>query len=168
MKPVAAFLLTLLLTTSGCSLIFVDGPPQVRPGGTVPATTTCTTTPLVPLADALIAAAAGIGFTRALHEGSNPQVETYLLAYSVPVFLAGSSVEGFRRVKRCQEFMLTPVVNGEGATATSEAYFPWRPSTLLPLVQPPLVPRESDALPVPHLAVLLGSSSKRIQRGLDR
>lgn len=53
MKPIAAFL-TLLLT-SGCSLVFVKGPPHVRPGATVPATATCTTTRLISMVDALLA-----------------------------------------------------------------------------------------------------------------
>ena len=147
MKSIAAFL-TLLLT-SGCSLIFVDGPPQVRPGATVPATATCTTTRLIPMVDALLTVAWGIGATRFLtDDDQDAEVETYLAAYAPPLLMAGSGVEGWRRVTRCQEFMLTPV-NGEEATATYETYFPWRLPMLLPSVQPPLVPRESSVLPVP-------------------
>ena len=147
LKPIAAFL-TLLLT-SGCSLIFVKGPPQVRPGATTPATAICTTTRLIPMVDGLLALAWGISATRFLtDEDVDADVETYLAAYAPPLLMAGSAVEGWRRVTRCNEFMLTPV-NSEEAAATYETYFRWRPPMLLPLVQPPLVPRKLSALPVP-------------------
>ena len=149
LKPIAASLTLLLTLTSGCSLIFVKGPRQVRPGATVPATATCTTTRLIPMVDALLALAWGISATRFLtDEDVDADVENYLAAYAPPLLMAGSSVEGWRRVTRCKEFMLTPV-NSEEAAATYETYFRWRPPMLLPLVQPPLVPRESSALPVP-------------------
>ena len=150
MKPIPAFL-TLLLT-SGCSLVFVDGPPQVRPGAAVPATATCTTTRLVSVADGLLSAGWGIMATRLLtEEGANPQVEDYLLAYALPVLMAGSAVEGWRRVSRCQEFMLSPVSNEE-ATATYETYFPrrhpmLRPPMLLPSVQPRMVLGDPSRFP---------------------
>ena len=147
MKLIAAFL-TLLLT-SGCSLIFVKGPPHVRPGAAIPATATCTTSRLVPVADGLLASGWALQATRLLtDEGVEPNVEDYLLAYAIPVLMAGSAVEGWRRIARCKEFMLTPV-NSEEAAATYETYFRWRPPMLLPLVQPPLVPRKLSALPVP-------------------
>ncbi len=126
-----------LLVTSGCSLIFVKGPPQVRPGGTVPATATCTTTRLIPMVDVLLALSWGISATRLLtDEDADAKVEEYLAAYSPPLLMAGSAVEGWRRVTRCEQFMLTPV-NSEEATGTYETYFRWRPPLLLPPVQPP-------------------------------
>ena len=133
-----------LLLTSGCSLIFVKGPPHVRPGGTVPATATCTTTRLIPMVDALLALAWGISATRFLtDEDEDAPVETYLASYAPPLLMTGSAVEGWRRVTRCERFMLTPV-NGEEATGTyEETYFRWRPPMLLPPVQPPPVPRAS-------------------------
>lgn len=147
MKHIAT-VLTLLLTSS-CSLVFVDGPPQVRPGATVPATATCTTTRLIPMVDGLLALAWGISATRFLtDEDADAEVEDYLMAYAPPLLMVGSAVEGWRRITRCHEFMLTPV-NGEEATAAYETDFPWRPPMLLPLVQPPLVPRESSAPPIP-------------------
>ena len=144
LKPPAAFLTVLL--TSGCSLAFVNGPPHVRPGATPPATATCTTTRLVPVADGMAAAAYGIMATRLLDD--DVEVEGYLMAYAIPVLLAGSAVEGWRRVTRCKEFMLMPV-NTEEARATYETDLPWRPPILLPSVQPPLVSSDSSALPVP-------------------
>ena len=101
------------------------------------------------MVDGLLALAWGISATRFLtDEDVDADVETYLAAYAPPLLMAGSGVEGWRRVTRCNEFMLTPI-NSEEAAATYETYFRWRPPMLLPLVQPPLVPRESSALPVP-------------------
>lgn len=131
MKRIAT-LLTVLLT-SGCSLVFVDGPPHVRPGAAMPATATCTTTRLIPMVDFLLATAWGISATRFLtDEDVDAEVESYLLAYAPPLLMAGSGVEGWRRITRCQQFMLTPVGEGE-ATAAYETYFTWRP----PLLPPP-------------------------------
>lgn len=124
MRPLRLTALVVLACAglSSCSLVFVDGPPQVRPGAEMPTTATCTTTRLIPVADGLLAASFGISATRLLEEADDVQVEAILAAYALPSLMAGSAVEGWRRVTRCQEFMLTPV-------------------------RPPLVPRESSSPP---------------------
>lgn len=125
---------TLLLTSSGCSLAFVDGPPQVRPmGATVPATATCTTSRLIPMGDGLLALAGGMSATWLFTEVWFPYLllapHLLVAACATPILLATSSVVGWKRVTRCREFLLTPV-NGDEATAAYETYLRWRPPML--------------------------------------
>lgn len=106
-------LLAVMLTLSGCSLRYVDGPPRVRPGAPVPETAECTTNYSMPLVDAIF----GIASLFAIEEvWDDDDVETSfkvaMLAYPVGAF--GSGLIGVRRIRACEDFLNTPVDAGPG------------------------------------------------------
>ena len=131
------FLVTAL--SSGCSLIFVDGPPKVRPGAPVPATADCTTSSTMPIVDIIFGIASVMMIKEAL-EQSDDFDSGHMAMFAYPVGLFGSSVQGFRRTKACREFLATPVV--PDTTALPEAS-PWpRQGQTLGRLRPPEPPRK--------------------------
>ena len=94
---------------SGCSLRYVDGPPKTRPGAPVPPTANCTTVSTMPVVDIIL----GVSYAWAIQEALEEADEFnsgHLAMFAIPVGFFGSSIQGFRRIKACKEFMATPLV----------------------------------------------------------
>lgn len=94
---------------SGCSLMFVDGPPQIRPGAPIPATVECTSSSTMPLVDIIFGVASVVGIAEILGE-SDDFGSAHIAMFAYPVGLFGSSVQGFRRIRACRRFLATPMV----------------------------------------------------------
>lgn len=68
-------ILALVLSVSGCSLLFVDGPPQVRPGAEAPTTSSCTAEMTLPILDLVFGALNGLGGAVLLAGGDETMTE---------------------------------------------------------------------------------------------
>lgn len=85
-------------TVSGCSLLFVEGPPKPVAGGPLPAGSTCTTSPVFPVVDFIGAVFGSVAVAQA-------DDVSWVVAAAV---LGGSALDGVRRVKGCREFLAIP------------------------------------------------------------
>lgn len=120
--------------SSGCSLRYVDGPPKTRPGAPIPATATCTTVSTMPIVDAILAVSYAWAIQEVL-EDTDDFTSTHLAMFALPVGFVGSSIQGFRRIRACREFLATPVVpDTTGLPRTS--LWPLSPAGRPPLVRP--------------------------------
>ena len=96
--PVIAFLL------SGCSVLVVQGPPQVSPGAAGPPVMTCTTSKWVPLVDLGAGVASGGGGTLVAVANLNEGDMAYGLAWAgVGTAQIVSGILGLRRVNACRD-----------------------------------------------------------------
>lgn len=95
----------LATTVSGCSLVFVEGPPKPVAGGPLAAGSTCTTSPVFTALDFL---GAGFGFFAA----AQPDDPNWVVVAAAA--LGGSGVVGVRRVKGCREFLAIPHPDSTG------------------------------------------------------
>lgn len=91
---------------AGCSLVAVNGPPRVDPGGRVPPRATCTSDLMVPGIDLVSAALVG-GFSWSLFvrhgsEGSAGKAVLSTLTWSGTLGLSG--ILGLKRVQACRAF----------------------------------------------------------------
>ena len=142
MKRFAVLALVAVLS-SGCSLRLVDGPPQIRPGAPVPATANCTTGSTMPIVDIII----GVSTTMMIEE----VVDTddgwdsgEVLMFALPVGFFGSSFEGFRRTRRCREFLATPVVAPDTTGLAKAPIWPMSLGTSPVLLAHPLSPETEN------------------------
>lgn len=85
-------------TVSGCSLLFVEGPPKPAAGDPLPAGSTCTTSQVAPVLDFMGAALGSV----ALVWGED------LTWGGVAAVLSGSAFVGVHRVRGCREFLAIP------------------------------------------------------------
>ena len=104
-------ILAFLLVFSGCSLLFVDAPPQVRPGGEVPTSAVCTSSMALPTFDLVVGGLNALGGL-ALISGEYSTDEDVGLGWAsiglgTLQLISGSTGRG--RVNRCREFLQTPV-----------------------------------------------------------
>ena len=106
-----AAILTVVLVFSGCSLLFVEGPPQVRPGGEAPTSAVCTSSMTLPTLDLVVGGLNALGgLVLVTNEGSTDedvQVGWGGIGWGTLQLISGSTGRG--RVKRCREFLSTPV-----------------------------------------------------------
>lgn len=96
------------LLGQGCSTMFVDGPPKIRPGAPVPHTADCTTSSTLPIVDIIVGVASVVAITEAV-DGSNGYNSGEILMFAWPVGAFGSALQGFRRIGECKRFLATPV-----------------------------------------------------------
>ena len=97
--------LVLVIGLSGCSLVLVEGPPQVRPGSTPPATANCTTEMALPIVDLVFGALAGIS---SLTLGEDEiTLATGSALWGATLLYSGYT--GRKRVTACRDFLSTPV-----------------------------------------------------------
>lgn len=94
--------------SSGCSLLWVDGPPKVRPGGDIPHTAHCTTSSTMPVVDIIFGVTSVIMIAETL-DGADEFTSGHVAMFAWPVGLFGSSIQGFRRMRACRDFLATPV-----------------------------------------------------------
>ena len=108
------------LLGQGCSTMFVDGPPKVRPGAPVPHTAECTSGSTLPVVDIIVglASVAAIAEAVDLSDGYNAGE---ILMFAWPVGAFGSAFHGFRRIRECKRFLATPVVPRTTGTAQQGA-----------------------------------------------
>ena len=98
--------MALATTLSGCSLVFVTGPPEPVAGVPLPAGSNCTTNAIFPVADF-------IGATLGLLAAVRPDgVDGGWVV--VAAFLGQSGVTGVSRVRRCREFLAIPYSDSTG------------------------------------------------------
>lgn len=97
------------LLGQGCSTMFVDGPPKIRPGAPVPHTAECTSGSALPIVD-IIAGVASVVAIRDVVDGSDGYNTGEILMFAWPVGAFGSAFHGFRRIRECKRFLATPVV----------------------------------------------------------
>jgi len=130
---------------SGCSLMFVDGPPKIRPGAPMPATADCTTTSTMPIVDIIFGISSVMLITEVLEEDDDLN-SGHVAMFAYPVGLFGSSVQGFRRISACKEFLATPMDPRRDTTELSELWS--RPTSfggpppLLARPAPPEAPKD--------------------------
>lgn len=141
--------------SSGCSLLLVDGPPQIRAGAPVPATADCTTGSTMPIVDIII----GVSTTMMVAEVVDPDDgwgSGEVLMFALPVGFFGSSFEGFRRTRRCREFLATPVAP-DTATLAKAPVWPMSLGTP-PMLPAPPIPPEPATRTKPRTRARAGSS----------
>ena len=95
--------------SSGCSLRYVDGPPKFRPGAPIPPTANCTSGSTMPIVDIIL----GVSYAWAIQETLEEDddfTSAHLAMFAIPVGFFGSSIQGFRRIRACKEFMARPMV----------------------------------------------------------
>ena len=97
------------LLGQGCSTMFVDGPPKIRPGAPVPHTAECTSGSTLPIVD-IIAGVASVVAIVDVVDGSDGYNTGEILMFAWPVGTFGSAFHGFRRIRECKQFLATPVV----------------------------------------------------------
>ena len=112
----AAVILAMACMLSGCSLLFVEGPPQVRPGAPVPTTSYCTDEMTLPNLDVIFGTlnAAGSvalfinpGDALDLTDEQAGQLGFAAALTSALQYISGAS--GKRKVRACRNFVNTPV-----------------------------------------------------------
>lgn len=109
--PGSAIALASVLTT-GCSFLFVQGPPQVTPGGEPPATVLCTSSMAWPTID-FVLGASSLAFAATLAasepEGGAFSVDVSGLAAVIWGLEGGAhlwgGVSGRKKVKACREYL---------------------------------------------------------------
>ena len=132
-------ILALALALPGCSLLFVDGPPQVRPGAEAPPLSSCTSEMILPNLDLIFGALNGIGGAALLAGGDDDLTDeesSQLGIWSIGwgAILLVSEVSGRRKVNSCRDFLATPV-QAAGPPAPRHLLLPdtktpvWRPET---------------------------------------
>ena len=134
-----ALVFMIAVLSSGCSLIFVDGPPKVRPGAPLPATADCTTGSTMPIVD-IIFGISSLVMIKEMLEQTDDFGSEHVAVFAYPVGFFGSSVQGFRRTKACREFLATPFV--PDTTGLHEASSWPRQSQPLGRLRPPEPPRQ--------------------------
>ena len=97
------------LLGQGCSTMFVDGPPKIRPGAPVPHTAECTSGSTLPIVDIIVGAASVVAINDVV-DGSDGYSSGEILMFAWPVGAFGSAFHGFRRIRECKRFLATPVV----------------------------------------------------------
>jgi len=127
----------LLLFTSGCSLVLVDGPPDFIPANqTVPAGA-CTVDRTMPFVDAIGATA---GAATAVFSSEGDYVRIGLVLGGV---LGYSSLSGFRKVSQCRRRMFQPA-----SSSPPDTLFPWSsPDLILFPPGPVILPGDQSAQP---------------------
>lgn len=92
------------IVLTGCSLVAVNGPPRVEPGGRLPPRATCTSDPVLPGIDlvgaGLVGAFSASLFLRHGSEGSAGKAGLSALIWSGTLGLSG--VLGLGRVRACR------------------------------------------------------------------
>lgn len=132
------FIPALVLSVSGCSLLFVDGPPQVRPGAEAPTMSSCTAEMTLPTLDLVFGALNGLGGAVLLAGGDETMTEeesnqlgVWGLVWGGVLLVSGTSGRG--KVNGCRDFLATPV---QPAPWTSPPPKSIVPNTTLPLWSP--------------------------------
>lgn len=92
--------------------MFVDGPPQVRPGAALPATADCTTSSVMPIVDIIMGTAATAAILEVFPDDLEGVGSVHIAMLAYPGAHFGSSIQGFRRTGACKRFLATPVAPG--------------------------------------------------------
>lgn len=101
-----AIVLILVLLLPSCSFAFVEGPPQVRPGGEPPTPSTCTTEMTLPYIDifgGLVSGLAGVALV--FDERSDEYENIGILTMTLGLVLVTSGRSGHHRVTGCRDFL---------------------------------------------------------------
>ena len=117
-RTAAPIVLVLAVTSllSGCSLLFVEGPPQVRPGAPVPTTSYCTSEMTLPNLDLIFGTLSAVGsmalFIIPGDELDMTDEQASQLGFSSALtaalqYISGAS--GKRKVRACRNFVNTPI-----------------------------------------------------------
>lgn len=104
-------ILAFVLVFSGCSLLFVDGPPQVRPGGEAPTSVVCTSSMTLPTLDLVVGGLNALGGIALVASKESTEEEVQIgwggIGWGTLQLISGSTGRG--KVNRCREFLRTPV-----------------------------------------------------------
>ncbi|MDE2875393.1 MAG: hypothetical protein OXQ93_08135 [Gemmatimonadota bacterium] len=87
--------------------MFVDGPPQVRPGAALPATADRTTSSVMPIVDIIMGTAATAAILEVFPDDVEGVGSFHIAMLAYPVAHFGSSIQGFRRTGACKRFLVT-------------------------------------------------------------
>ena len=132
------FLITITIISSGCSLMFVAGPPEIRPAAQSPAVS-CTTSNLAPAVDAVLAGLLGARMLMGPGEsqGLGDIFSAPQLFYPVVGVMAGglvvSALSGFKKVNKCLDFLAS-----QAATDATRVVLPSSTIVSLPESTQPL------------------------------
>ena len=106
-------IIAIMLMLPGCSLLFVDGPPRIRPGAPIPATADCTTSYAMPIVDVIFGVASILAISELL-EDEDVAASGKVAIFAYPVGLFGSGFQGIRRIQACEDFLNTHFDPGAG------------------------------------------------------
>ena len=153
--PVLA-LVTLLATSPGCSLIFVDGPPTQHQRLT---SFDCTSSNLAPLIDMLVGGAEGLAVLGSINTASAYRNDSDVIAPAITAaaFVASGMI-GLRRVSSCKE--ATTELALRAAERSSRAPYGAPPARVDPWLAPLPATSPNDVAPnVPAPAPALSPAS---------
>lgn len=102
----------------------------------MPATADCTTTSTMPIVDIIFGISSVMLITEVLEEDDDLH-SGHVAMFAYPVGLFGSSVQGFKRISACKEFLATPMALRPDTTGVPELW----PRPMSFGVHPPLLVR---------------------------
>lgn len=152
-------ILAFVVVFSGCSLPFVDGPPQVRPGGEAPASAVCTSSMTLPTLDLVVGGLNALGGLVLVASEDSTEEDVQIgwggIGWGTLQLISGSTGRG--TVNRCREFLRTPV----------EPMRPPMPVELLPDTERPVWSTEKgmDQRTTEHTFVTAGDEPDRDRDG---
>ncbi|MDE0001732.1 MAG: hypothetical protein OXQ29_03450 [Rhodospirillaceae bacterium] len=106
-----AAVLTVVVVLSGCSLLFVESPPQVRPGAEAPTSAVCTSSMTLPTLDLVVGGLNALGGLVLVASEDSTEEDVQIgwggIGWGTLQLISGSTGRG--KVNRCREFLRTPV-----------------------------------------------------------
>ncbi len=112
----SGFCVALTATLSGCSWLFVDGPPRVRPGQAMPAYAQCTESMALPnldIAGAVVSAIGAAASVALITELDGDEEGPYIVGAAAnaawTVIYGAAASSGKKKVRACRQFLATPV-----------------------------------------------------------